>query len=246
MGTKNGESNYSVSLQPSGANSANGTAVVLENVDLCLAATGRKPKLQGLGLEKAGVKVDEKTGEIIVDNQGKTSCDSIYAIGDCTSAPKLTPVALEQGHCFADTFYGGKTRLPDLESVATAVFSYPNVGTVGLTEEDAVNKYGKVVVYNSRYTPLKNHIGQVETPIADRGKDYMKCIVDPVTDRVVGLHMVGDGAGEIMQGFATAIKCGCTKKQLDLTIGIHPTAAEEFVTMRTAKYEATREGITKL
>ena len=206
---KVGEENYSVDLQPSGSNSANGTAALLDGVDLCLAATGRKPKLDGLGLEKAGVEIDEKTGEIITDEQGKTSCDSIYALGDCTSAAKLTPVALEQGHCFADTFYGKKPRLPDLESVATAVFSYPNVGTVGLTESEAVNKYGKVTVYTSRYTPLKNHVGQVETPIADRGKDYMKICVDTATDRVVGLHMVGDGAGEIMQGFATAIKCGC-------------------------------------
>ena len=155
-----------------------------------LAATGRKPKLQGLGLEKAGVKIDEKTGEIIVDNQGKTSCDSIYAI-ELYICPKTNTCCLEQGHCFADTFYGGKMRLPDLESRYGRLF-YPNVGTVGLTEEDAVNKYGKVVVYNSRYTPLKNHIGQVETLLLTE----KKCIVDPVTDRVVGLHMVGDGAGK--------------------------------------------------
>ena len=213
--------------------------------DLVLAATGRKPKLN-IGLEKVGINVNDRTNEIIVDATGKTSCPSIYAVGDCTNAMKLTPVALEQGHCFADTFYGNKPRLPDLESVATAVFSFPNVGTVGLTENEAVAKYGRVRVFNSTYTPLKCHVGQAHLPIKEREKDYMKIIVDIATDKVVGIHMVGDSAGDIMQGFGVAIKCGVTKSQLDLTVGIHPTAAEELVTMRDAKYEADASGKSML
>lgn len=213
--------------------------------DLVLAATGRKPKLN-IGLEKVGIMVDERTNEIIVDEDGKTSCPSIFAVGDCTNAMKLTPVALEQGHCFADTFFGNNPRLPDLESVATAVFSYPNVGTVGLTENEAVAKYGRVRVFNSIYTPLKCHIGQANLTIQEREKDFMKIIVDTATDKVVGIHMVGDNAGDIMQGFGVAIKCGVTKAQLDLTIGIHPTAAEELVTMRNAKYEVDASGKSML
>ena len=210
----------------------NGTAVDLE-VDLVMAATGRQPKVDGMGLEEVGVEIHPRTKEIIVDESGKTSVDSIYSLGDCTSAMKLTPVALEQGHAFADTFYGKKPRSAQLENVATAVFSNPNLGTVGLTEAQAVAKYGKVKIFTSTYTPLKGRVsGSTE-------KDFMKMIVDSESDRVVGIHMVGHGAGDIMQGFAVAIKCGATKAQVDSTVGIHPTAAEELVTMRTMKREVT-------
>ena len=212
----------------------NGTAVELD-VDLVMAATGRQPKVGGLGLEEVGVEIHPRTKEIIVDERGQTSVGSIYALGDCTSALKLTPVALEQGHAFADTFYGNKPRLPELENVATAVFANPNLGTVGLTERQAVQKYGKVKIFTSTYTPLKGRVSGAT------GKDFMKMIVDSASDRVVGIHMVGHGAGDIMQGFAVAIKCGCTKAQVDLTVGIHPTAAEELVTMRTVKREVMRE-----
>ena len=241
---KVGEDNFTCVLKSSNGDDTGN--LVFENCDFVLGATGRKPKLKGLGLEKAGVKIDERTGEVLVDEMGRTSVESIFSMGDCTGAMKLTPVALEQGHAFADTFYGDKARLPDLESVATAVFSYPNVGTVGLTEAEAVAKYGHVRIFNSTYTPLKCHVGQAHLDIKDRSKDYMKILVDTATDKVVGIHVITDNAGELMQGFACAIKCGVTKAQMDLTIGIHPTAAEELVTMRTAKYEATKEGVTKL
>jgi len=223
---KRGDDDYIVSLNE------NGTMINLE-VDLVMAATGRRPKVANMGLEEVGVELNPRNSEILVDETGKTAVDSIYALGDCTSALKLTPVALEQGHAFADTFYGNKARLPDLESVATAVFSNPNMGTVGLTEAQAVAKYGRVKIFISTYTPLKGRVsGSTE-------KDFMKMIVDSASDRVVGIHMVGHGAGDIMQGFAVAIKCGATKAQVDSTVGIHPTAAEELVTMRTVKREVT-------
>ena len=131
--------------------------------------------------------------------------------------------------CLPTTFSG----LAELENVATAVFSNPNLGTVGLTELQAVAKYGKVKIFTSSYTPLKGRVSGA------KDKDFMKMIVDSKSDRVVGIHMVGHGAGDIMQGFAVAIKCGCTKAQVDLTVGIHPTAAEELVTMRTVTREVT-------
>ena len=225
--TKEAEDSYVVSLIEK-----NGTELELK-VDLIMAATGRKPKVDGLGLEQVGVAINERTKEIIVNESGQTSIDSIFALGDCTSAMKLTPVALEQGHAFADTYYGNKPRVPQLENVATAVFSNPNLGTVGLTEAQAVQKYGKVKIFISSYTPLKGRVsGATE-------KDFMKMIVDSASDRVVGIHMVGHGAGDIMQGFAVAIKCGATKAQMDSTVGIHPTAAEELVTMRTVTREIT-------
>lgn len=222
---------YRCTLAPS---SVGGTAMVID-CDLVMGATGRQPKIDGLGLEAANVAFNARTKEIEVDGDGKTSVPSIYAVGDCTSALKLTPVALEQGHAFADTFFGGKPRRAELENVATAVFASPNMGTVGLTEAQAVAKYGRVQVYTSTYTPLKGRVSGSTT------KDFMKMLVDPESDRVVGIHMVGHGAGDIMQGFAVAIKCGATKSQVDLTIGIHPTAAEELVTMRTMTRESVRE-----
>jgi len=230
---KTGDNAFRVTLTPS---TAEGPAASVLECDLVLGATGRKPKTDGLGLEAAGVAIDARTKEIIVDVDGCTSVPSIYAVGDCTSAMKLTPVALEQGHAFADTFYGGAPRHADLESVATAVFSNPNLGTVGLTEAQAVEKYGKVKVFTSSYTPLKHRVsGNTHT------KDFMKMLVDSASDRVVGIHIVGHGAGDILQGFAVAIKCGATKRQVDLTVGIHPTAAEELVTMRTVKREVVKE-----
>ena len=146
-------------------------------------------------------------------------------------------IALEQGHAFADTFFGDRPRHADLLNVATAVFSQPNLGTVGLTEAQAVETYGRVKVFTSTYTPLKGRVS------GSTQKDYVKLLVDSASDRVIGIHMVGHGAGDILQGFAVAIKCGCTKAQLDLTVGIHPTAAEELVTMRTMTREVVRDDI---
>jgi glutathione reductase (NADPH) len=231
---KTGEGAFRVHLTPS---KEGGPEASVIDCDLVMGATGRAPKVDGLGLEEVGVKVDARTKEIVVDANGQTSVPSIYSVGDCTSALKLTPVALEQGHAFADTFFGGKPREAELENVATAVFSNPNLGTVGLTEAQAVAKYGRVKVYTSSYTPLKGRVS------GSTAKDFMKMLVDEASDRVVGIHMVGHGAGDIMQGFAVAIKCGATKAQVDLTVGIHPTAAEELVTMRTVKRVSVREDL---
>eukprot|EP00472_Partenskyella_glossopodia_P002536 CAMPEP_0197535650 /NCGR_PEP_ID=MMETSP1318-20131121/51276_1 /TAXON_ID=552666 /ORGANISM="Partenskyella glossopodia, Strain RCC365" /LENGTH=462 /DNA_ID=CAMNT_0043093289 /DNA_START=116 /DNA_END=1504 /DNA_ORIENTATION=+ len=199
--------------------------------DLVLAAIGRAPKFDNLGLKEAGVELSDN-GFIGVDRHNRTSQPNIFAVGDCTDTLQLTPVALAEGHCFADTQFGGNERFPDTEDVATAVFSHPNIGTCGLSEETAVEKYGKVRVYKSDFRPLKH------TMTTSSERSLMKIVVDDASDRVVGMHMVGDYAGEIMQGFAAAIKMKITKKQLDSVIGIHPTSAEEFVTMRTVSHEA--------
>lgn len=231
---KVGDDNFRVTL----SNAIDGeepSQELLEGCDLVMAATGRKPKIDGLGLEAAGVDYNPRTKEILVNENGQTSVPSIFAVGDCTSALKLTPVALEQGHAFADTYFGGKPRNADLENVATAVFARPNLGTVGLTEAQAVEKYGRVKVYTSTYTPLKNKVS------GSNQKDFMKMLVDSESDRVVGIHMVGHNAGEVMQGFAVAMKCGVTKAQVDSTVGIHPTSAEELVTLREPKYETGAE-----
>jgi len=200
--------------------------------DLIMAAIGRAPKIQGIGLEKAGIELDDK-GFIKVDRYNRTSVKNIFAVGDCTDTLQLTPVALAEAHCFADTQFGNNERFPDTEDVATAVFSHPNVGTVGLSEIDAVKKYGTVKVYKSEFKALKH------TMTDSTERSLMKVIVDKASDRVVGMHMVGPHAGETMQGFSAAIKLNITKAQLDTVIGIHPTAAEEFVTMRSMAYEAS-------
>ena len=230
---KTADGSYRVHLAPS---TASGPAACVVGCDLVLGATGRKPKTAGLGLDAVGVALN-RAGEIETDADGKTSVPSIFAVGDCTTAMKLTPVALEQGHAFADTFFGGRPRHADLLNVATAVFSQPNLGTVGLTEAQAVEAYGRVQIFTSTYTPLKGRVSGATQ------KDFMKLLVDSASDRVVGIHMVGHGAGDILQGFAVAIKCGCTKAQLDSTVGIHPTAAEELVTMRTLTREAVRSDL---
>mmetsp|Transcript_27761 Transcript_27761/g.67528 ORF Transcript_27761/g.67528 Transcript_27761/m.67528 type:complete len:586 (-) Transcript_27761:251-2008(-) len=205
--------------------------------DYVIAAIGRNPKTNGIGLENIGIELDKKGG-IVVQKDGQTSVPSVYAIGDCTATLQLTPVALAEGHCFADTQFGHMPRTADLEDVATAVFSHPNLGTVGLSEEAALEKYKTIKVFRSEFRPLKHTVsGSAERSI-------MKIIVDSATDRVVGMHMVGAHAGEIIQGFAAAIKMRITKKVLDSVIGIHPTSAEEFVTMRTLTYEKSKEAAT--
>ena len=199
-------------------------------VDLVMSAAGRVPKTDGLGFTEAGVKLDRR-GKIIVNEWQQTSVPNIFACGDCTPTLELTPVALHEGHCFADTQFGGKVRRADREFVATAVFSNPNMGSCGFTEEQARKIYGGIKVYKSTFTPLKNRVSGATD------KCLMKIIVASHTDKVVGMHMVGHGAGEIMQGFSVAMRLGVTKKQVDSTIGIHPTSAEEFVTMRSVDHE---------
>jgi glutathione reductase (NADPH) len=196
------------------------------DADLILYATGRHPNVANLGLEEVGVEM-ESDGSIRVDDYSRTNVPSIWAIGDVTNRINLTPVAIHEGVCLSDTLFGGNPRSPDHENVPAAVFSQPPVGTVGLTEEQAREKYAEIDVYKAVFRALK------QTLTGGEEKTLMKLIVDRESDRVIGLHMVGPEAGEILQGFAVAIKAGATKADFDATIGIHPTSAEEFVTMRT-------------
>ena len=193
--------------------------------DLVMYATGRVPNSAGLGLEEAGVELDSN-GAIMVDEHFQTCVPSIYAIGDVIDRVQLTPVALAEGMRLAHALYGKGGRAVDYELIPTAVFSHPNIGTVGLTEAEARERYMDVVVYRSSFTPLKGTLS------GNPEKTLMKLIVEGSSDRVVGVHMVGPDAGETIQGIAIALKAGATKAVFDSTIGIHPTAAEEFVTMR--------------
>jgi glutathione reductase (NADPH) len=193
--------------------------------DAVLYATGRKPNLAGLGLENVSVKLNEN-GTIAVDEHFRTSEDSIYALGDVTGGMELTPVALAEGMAFARREFGQLEAVPEYDFIPTAVFSQPNIGTVGFTEEQAREKFADITLYKSAFKPMKHTLSGRDE------RSFMKMIVDTATDRVVGVHMVGPDAGEIMQGIAIAMKAGATKAVFDNTIGIHPTAAEEFVTMR--------------
>ena len=195
------------------------------STDLTMFATGRAPNTPGMGLEDIGVKLSPN-GAVVVDEHSKSSVDNIYAVGDVTDRMALTPVAIHEAMCFVDTVYRDKPRSPSYEFVPTAVFSMPPIGTVGLGEAEAVAKYGEVDVYTSRFRPMKHTLTKREH------FSYMKVIVEAKTDKVVGCHMIGDDAAEIAQGLGIALKMGATKADFDATIGIHPTAAEEFVTMR--------------
>jgi glutathione reductase (NADPH) len=190
-----------------------------------MLATGRAPNVEGLGLEKGGVKLDKK-GAIVVDEYSCTTAPSIYAVGDCTDRRNLTPVAIAEGRAVAETLFNSNPVKMDYTKVPSAVFSQPNVATVGLTEEEARERNLPIDVYRTVFRPLKHTL----TGLAEL--TMMKIVVDRMTDRVLGCHMVGPEAGEIIQGLAVALNCGATKAQFDATIGIHPTAAEEFVTMR--------------
>ena len=195
------------------------------SADLVMYATGRRPNTRGLGLAEIGVKLDD-SGAVVVDEWQRSTIPNIYAVGDVTDRLNLTPVAIAEGRGIAETLYNNNPFRMDHADVPTAVFSQPPIGTVGLTEEQARREYGDVDIYCSRFRPMKNTLS---------GRDertFMKLIVDPRTDRVIGCHMLGPDAPEIIQGMAIAVKCGATKKQFDQTVGIHPSAAEEFVTMR--------------
>jgi len=192
--------------------------------DLVLWATGRFPNTGGLGLEELGVELKDN-GTIVVDEHSQSSVPGIYAIGDCTDRMALTPVAIAEAMALVETLNGSPTAM-DYDKIPSAVFSNPPIGTVGLTESEARSHCREVTVYRSSFRPMKNTL---------TGRDehtMMKLVVDGATDEVLGVHMVGPDAGEIIQGFAVALKCGATKAQFDATVGIHPTAAEEFVTMR--------------
>ena len=195
------------------------------SADTLMVAAGRKPMTDGLGLEAVGIETDQ-SGAIPVDENSMTLVPSIYAIGDVTNRINLTPVAIAEGHVFADTIYGGMARLMDHRNVPSAVFSQPPIGSVGLTEEQARQDGFDPVIYASSFRAMKNTISGREE------KTVMKLVVDQSSNKVIGAHMLGPDAPEIMQGLAIAIKAGATKADFDATIGIHPTSAEEFVTMR--------------
>jgi len=192
--------------------------------DTVMFATGRRPNTARMGLEEAGVQLG-RNGEVVVDERSRSSVASIYAIGDVTGRAQLTPIAIKDGAKVAATLFGGKDSPVDHEFVPTAVFSQPPVATVGYTEEAARTLFPEVHVHRSTFRPLKHTLsGRVE-------RTFMKLVVDGASNRVVGAHMVGADAPEIIQGVAIAVKLGATKAQFDATIGIHPTSAEEFVTM---------------
>ena len=193
--------------------------------ELVLFATGRVPNSRGLGLEAAGVKLGP-IGEVLVDAYSKTSVPSIHAIGDVTNRINLTPVATAEGMALAKTLFRGQPTALDHENVPTAVFANPNLAAVGLSEEQARERFARIEIYRASFRSLKH------TLTSNEEKIFMKLVVDAASQRVVGAHMIGPDAGEIIQGVAIAVKLGATKAQFDATLGIHPTAAEEFVTMR--------------
>ena len=193
--------------------------------DVILYATGRAPNSNGLGLDEVGV-TRRWDGAIVIDEYFRTNVPSIYALGDVTHRLELTPVAIAEAMAFAKTLFRGEPTAMDYDCIPTAVFSIPPIGTVGYTEEAAREHCGPVDIYRSTFRPLRNTLS------GNQEQTMMKLVVQKSTDRVVGCHMVGPDAGEIIQGLAVALKCGATKAQFDSTVGIHPTAAEEFVTMR--------------
>ncbi|MGM8849046.1 glutathione-disulfide reductase [Salinicola sp. MH3R3-1] len=200
-------------------------------VDAVLAATGRRPHLEGLGLEALGVELNTD-GTLKVNERYESSVPSILGLGDVTGGPELTPVALAEAmhlvqHHFTQNV-GGKTPAPlDYQNIATAVFCHPNIGTVGLSEEEARERFEAVRIYSADFRPMKHTLSGSDE------RCLMKLVVDDESDRVVGAHMVGDDAGETIQGIAIAVRARLTKSDFDATVGIHPTAAEEFVTMRS-------------
>jgi glutathione reductase (NADPH) len=194
--------------------------------DAVFFCTGRKPATEGLGLDKAGV-VLAANGVIAVDDNHATSQGHIYAIGDVLDRVNLTPMATAVGHALADTLFGNNPRRVSYENVPTAVFMNPPIGTVGITEEEAA-KRGPADIYVTRFTPMRHTISKREGR-----KTLMKLVVCQRTQKILGAHMIGEDAGEMMQGIGIAVVMGATKQDFDRTIGIHPTAAEEFVTLRT-------------
>ena len=196
--------------------------------DCIMYATGRAANTKGLGLEKAGVEL-KKDGSIVVDKCNRTSRSNIYAVGDVTDRIQLTPVAIQEGHALADMLFNKNKQFVDYSNVPSAVFSTPPIAVVGLTEEEAKEQFEYIDVYESNFKPL------VHTISGRDERTFMKLVVDSKTDVVLGCHMMGIDAPEIIQGIAIAIKCGAKKGQFDATTGIHPSSAEEFVTMRSKR-----------
>ena len=205
------------------------------SADCVMFATGRAPNIGKLGLEAAGVAI-AKNGGIAVDEYSRTSVKSIYAVGDVTNRINLTPVAIREGSAFADTVFGGKPTAVDHTNVPTAVFSDPEIGVVGLTEAQARARLAQTDIYQAMFKPMKATLSGRDTTV------LIKLVVDGVTDRVVGCHVVGEGAAEMIQLAGIAVKMGATKADFDATMALHPTAAEELVTMRTKDRELRPRG----
>ena len=203
-------------------------------VDKVMFATGRRPNVAGLGLEAAGVRLNDK-GAIEIDQFSRTSVPHIYAVGDVTDRLALTPIAIREGHAFADTVFGGKLTAVDHAYVPTAVFSEPEVGVIGLTETQAREQFHTVEIFKTTFRPMKTVF------VGSEARMLMKLVVDGATDRVVGCHIVGPDAGEIIQALGVAIKMGATKADFDATVAVHPTVGEELVTMRTMTASYVRE-----
>ena len=195
--------------------------------DLVLYATGREPAVKDIGIENVDLEL-RSDSSIIVDENFRTSVDNIFALGDVIGGMQLTPVAIEEAMCFASTHFLNIKKTMDYDNVATAVFCQPNIGTVGLTEDEASEAGYAIDIYRSTFRPMKHTLSGSDE------KFMMKLVVDRRTDKMLGVHMVGSEAGEVIQGIAIAMKVGVTKEQFDATVGIHPTTAEEFVTMREA------------
>jgi glutathione reductase (NADPH) len=207
---------------------------MLVTADRVMFALGRPPNVYGFGLDTAEVKLADNGG-IKVDEYSRTSVPHIYAVGDVTNRVNLTPVAIREGHAFADTVFGGKPTAVDHSNVPTAVFSEPEVGVVGLTEAQARARFAKVDIYRTMFRPLKATLSGRDTTV------LLKLVVDGVTDRVLGCHIVAPDAGEMIQLVAIAVKMGATKADLDATLAVHPTSTEELVTMRTVSRSYSRE-----
>jgi glutathione reductase (NADPH) len=203
-------------------------------VDQVMFATGRKPDVAGLWDQDIGIEL-AKHGGIAVDNFSQTSVASIYAIGDVTNRVNLTPVAIREGHAFADTLFGGRPAAVDHNNVPTAVFTEPEVGVIGLTEAQACAKLVKVDIYKASFRPMKATLAGRDT------RTFMKLVVDGASDRVVGCHIVGPDAGEMIQLVGIAVKMKATKADFDAVMAVHPTAAEELVTMREKALSHVRQ-----
>ena len=211
---------------------SNGSSIASDQV---MFAIGRHPNVANLGLEKAGVAINPDNGGIQVDSFSRASVPHIYAVGDVTHRINLTPVAIREGHAFADTVFGKRSVLVDHADIPTAVFCQPEVGTVGLTETEARQQFSNVDIYKASFRPMKATMSGRDTRI------LMKLVVDATNDRVAGCHIVGDGAAEMVQVLGIAIKMKATKADFDATMALHPTAAEELVTMRTPSARYVRE-----
>jgi glutathione reductase (NADPH) len=215
VSVENAESHYQLELN-------DGTRM---STGLVMAATGRRALVDGLGLEELGVQLSG-SGHVVVDDHFQTAVPSIFALGDVIGTPQLTPVALAQAMVLSRRLYGDGERSMDYRNIPTAVFCQPNLGTVGLTEQEAREAGYQLRIYRTDFRPMKHTLSGRDE------RSLMKLVVDDATDKVLGAHMVGPDAGEIIQGLAVAIQAGATKAQFDATLGIHPTSAEEFVTMR--------------